>query len=83
MKFLTLVSILALIWVIGLFAFADRVRSLTPAAEPARADAIVALTSHHGLTLDPATLRLDESGLDFQVAIAPTQSRASWLLRIV
>ncbi|WP_421730589.1 YdcF family protein [Brevundimonas sp.] len=44
MKFLTLIGIVALLWVVGLFAFAERVRSLSPAPEPARADAIVALT---------------------------------------
>ena len=44
MKFLTLIGIIALMWLVGLFAFADRVRKLTPADEPARADAIVALT---------------------------------------
>jgi len=44
MKFLTFIAILVLIWTIGLFAFADRVRGFTPAPEPARADAIVALT---------------------------------------
>ena len=44
MKFLTLIGIVGLMWLVGLFVFADRVRSLTPAAEPARADAIVALT---------------------------------------
>ena len=44
MKFLTFIAILVLIWLIGLFAFADRVRGYAPAAEPARADAIVALT---------------------------------------
>lgn len=45
-------------------------------------DAIVALASRHGLTLDPAMLRLDESGLDFQVAIAPAHGSSAWLLRI-
>lgn len=44
MKFLALVGIVALIWLVGLFAFADRVRGFTPAPEPARADGIVALT---------------------------------------
>jgi hypothetical protein len=37
MKFLTFIAILVLIWTIGLFAFADRVRGFTPAPEPARA----------------------------------------------
>jgi uncharacterized SAM-binding protein YcdF (DUF218 family) len=44
MKFLTLIGTIALLWLVGLFVFADRVRGLTPAAEPGRADAIVALT---------------------------------------
>lgn len=60
MKFLTLVSILALIWVIGLFAFADRVRSLTPAAEPARADAIVALTGPSAERVNTAIRLLEQ-----------------------
>lgn len=44
MKFLTLILAVALMWLVGLFVFAERVRSLTPAPEPARAEAIVALT---------------------------------------
>lgn len=45
-------------------------------------DAILALAHRHGLALDRTTLQLEESGLDFQVAIAQTQSGTSWLLRI-
>ena len=44
MKFLTFVAILALMWLVGLFVFAERVRGFTPAEDPSRADAIVALT---------------------------------------
>lgn len=44
MRFLTVIAIVVLMWGAGLFAFAERVRSLTPASEPAPADAIVALT---------------------------------------
>lgn len=44
MKFLAAVGIVVLIWLAGLFAFAQRVRDFTPAVEPARADGIVALT---------------------------------------
>ncbi len=44
MKFLTLVATVALLWLVGLFVFAGRVHDLTPAPEPVRADAIVALT---------------------------------------
>jgi macrolide phosphotransferase len=42
----------------------------------------LALAHRHGLDLDPTTLQLEESGLDFQVAIAQTQENAFWLLRI-
>lgn len=44
MKFLTALIVIALIWLIGLFAFAERVRGSTPADEPERADGIVSLT---------------------------------------
>ena len=44
MKFLTLIAAIVLMWVVGLFVFAGRVQELTPAREPDRADAIVALT---------------------------------------
>lgn len=60
MKFLTLVSIVALIWLIGLFAFADRVRSFTPAADPARADAIVALTGPSAERVNTAIRLLEQ-----------------------
>ena len=60
MKFLTLVSIVALIWLIGLFAFADRVRSFTPASDPARADAIVALTGPSAERVNTAIRLLEQ-----------------------
>lgn len=60
MKFLTLVSIVALIWLIGLFAFADRVRSFTPAEDPARADAIVALTGPSAERVNTAIRLLEQ-----------------------
>ncbi|MFC0632979.1 YdcF family protein [Brevundimonas balnearis] len=44
MKLLAAIAIVALIWLAGLFAFAERVRDFTPATEPAGADGIVALT---------------------------------------
>jgi uncharacterized SAM-binding protein YcdF (DUF218 family) len=61
MKFLTLIAILALVWLVGLFAFADRVRNLTPADDPARADAIVALTGPSAERVN-AAVRLLEQG---------------------
>ena len=44
MKFLTLIAVVALMWLTGLFVFAERVREFTPAPDPARADAVVSLT---------------------------------------
>lgn len=60
MKFLTLIAILALVWLVGLFAFADRVRNLTPADEPARADAIVALTGPSAERVNAAVRLLEQ-----------------------
>jgi len=60
MKFLTLIGIIALMWLVGLFAFADRVRKLTPADEPARADAIVALTGPSAERVNAAIRLLEQ-----------------------
>lgn len=61
MKFLTLIFAVALMWLVGLFVFAERVRSLTPAPEPGRADAIVALTGPSSERVN-AAIRLLEQG---------------------
>lgn len=61
MKFLALIGIVALVWLVGLFAFAERVRGLTPAEEPGRADAIVALTGPSAERVN-AAMRLLEQG---------------------
>lgn len=60
MKFLTFIAILVLIWLIGLFAFAERVRGLTPAPDPARADAIVALTGPSAERVNAAIRLLEQ-----------------------
>ena len=60
MKFLTFIAILVLIWTIGLFAFADRVRGFTPAPEPTRADAIVALTGPSAERVNAAIRLLEQ-----------------------
>ena len=60
MKFLALVGIVALIWLVGLFAFADRVRSFTPSPEPARADGIVALTGPSAERVNAAVRLLEQ-----------------------
>ena len=60
MKFLTFIAIIVVIWLVGLFAFADRVRGFTPAAEPARADAIVALTGPSAERVNAAIRLLEQ-----------------------
>ncbi|MFC7377315.1 YdcF family protein [Brevundimonas sp. GCM10030266] len=60
MKFLTFIAILVLIWLIGLFVFAERVRGYTPADEPARADAIVALTGPSAERVNAAIRLLEQ-----------------------
>ena len=60
MKFLAFIATLVLIWAIGLFAFADRVRGYAPAAEPARADAIVALTGPSAERVNAAIRLLEQ-----------------------
>ena len=60
MRLLVIIAIVALIWLVGLFAFADRVRGLTPAEEPARADAIVALTGPSSERVNAAIRLLDQ-----------------------
>ena len=69
MKFLALVGIIVLVWLVGLFAFAERVRGLTPAEEPARADAIVALTGPSAERVN-AAIRLLEQGKGRRVLIS-------------
>ena len=60
MKFLALVGIVALIWLVGLFAFADRVRGFTPTPEPERADGIVALTGPSAERVNAAIRLLEQ-----------------------
>jgi uncharacterized SAM-binding protein YcdF (DUF218 family) len=60
MKFLTFVAVLAVIWLIGLFAFAERVRGYTPADEPGRAEAIVALTGPSAERVNAAIRLLEQ-----------------------
>lgn len=69
MKFLTFIAIIVVIWLVGLFAFADRVRGYTPAAEPARADAIVALTGPSAERVN-AAIRLLEQDKGARVLIS-------------
>lgn len=60
MKLLAVIAVVALVWLVGLFAFADRVRRLTPPEEPARADAIVALTGPSAERINAAMRLLEQ-----------------------
>ena len=60
MKFMTFVAILALMWLVGLFVFAERVRGFTPAEDPVRADAIVALTGPSAERVNAAIRLLEQ-----------------------
>lgn len=69
MRLLAIIGVIALIWLAGLFAFAHRVRELTPAEDPARADAIVALTGPSAERVN-AAIRLLEQGKGERVLIS-------------
>lgn len=58
MKGLAAVLAIALVWLAGLLAFADRIARLTPAEEPAAADGIVALTGGSDLRLRAGAMLL-------------------------
>jgi uncharacterized SAM-binding protein YcdF (DUF218 family) len=60
MKFLAVIALLALCWLVGLVAFASRVASSTPAFEPPTADAIVALTGASSIRIEAAVQLLEE-----------------------
>jgi len=61
MRTLAAIFVVLLIWSAGLMAFAARADRSTPAADPAPADGIVALTGASGERID-AALRLLEAG---------------------
>ena len=52
MKSLATLVVLAIIWLVGLMTFADRVDRYAPAPEPPRADAIVSLTGASDVRLE-------------------------------
>ncbi|MGC5614577.1 macrolide 2'-phosphotransferase [Georgenia sp. Z1491] len=49
---------------------------------PAGRDELAALAAAHGLDIDPASLRIEEVGLDYRVAIGSTAAGESWVLRV-
>lgn len=76
MKSLALILILLLIWTAGLLAFVARVARSTPAAEPERADAIVALTGPSALRI-AAAMKLLEDGKGARLLVSGVNRKAS------
>lgn len=75
-RVLAVIVVLVLIWAVGLVAFAQRIERLTPAAEPAAADAVVALTGASDLRLE-AAVRLLERGKGKRLLISGVNREAS------
>ncbi len=76
MKSLALLLIIVLIWTAGLLAFVARVDRSTPAADPARADAIVALTGPSTLRI-VAAMKLLEDGKGARLLVSGVNRKAS------
>jgi len=75
-RVLAAILVLALIWAVGLLAFAQRVERLTPPTEPPTADAVVALTGASDLRLE-AAVRLLERGKGRRLLISGVNKEAS------
>ena len=60
MRGLAFILVIALIWAAGLWAFAERVATSTPAPEPPAADGIVALTGASNVRLEAGAQLLDQ-----------------------
>lgn len=75
-RVLAAVLVLALIWAVGLVAFAQRIERLTPADQPPVADAVVALTGASDLRLE-AAVRLLERGKGRRLLISGVNKEAS------
>lgn len=60
MRVLAVFALVVLLWLAGLWAFAERVAASTPAAEPPTADGIVALTGSSSIRLEAATQLLED-----------------------
>jgi len=75
-RLLAAIVVVIMIWAVGLLAFAQRVERSTPPPEPARADAIVALTGASDLRLEAAA-RLLERGKGERLLISGVNREAS------
>lgn len=76
MKGLAALMIVAMVWAVGLLAFASRVDHATPAPEPAPADGIVTLTGSSVIRLEEAT-KLLEQGKGKRLLVSGVNRQAS------
>ncbi len=76
MKSLALILIVAMIWTVGLLAFAARVVRSTPAPDPVQADGIVALTGASNLRI-AAAMKLLEDGKATRLLVSGVNKIAS------
>ena len=70
MKSIAAFLVLALVWLAGLFAFADRIQRSTPAATPEAADGIVTLTGPASSERMPAAVGLLMQSLGRRVLVS-------------
>jgi len=76
MRSAAVILLLAVLWVVGLLAFASRVDQSTPAADPPVSDAIVALTGASDARITEA-MRLLEDGKARRMLISGVNPQAS------
>ena len=76
MKTLAVIFLVVLFWAVGLWAFAGRVASSTPAPDPDPADAIVALTGASTVRIE-AAVELLEEGLGRRLLISGVNREAT------
>lgn len=72
----TILIALALFWLVGLLAFANRVDQSTPAADPPAADGVVALTGRSDLRITSA-MKLLERGKGQRMLVSGVNPHAS------
>jgi uncharacterized SAM-binding protein YcdF (DUF218 family) len=77
MRTLVGLIVLAMIWLVGLWAFADRIERSTPAPEPAAADGVVALTGAGSNERIAAAVRLLEGGRAERMLVSGVNPEAS------
>ena len=76
MRSLTALLVLVMLWGVGLFAFASRVAHATPAADPGRAEGIVALTGGSNRRLQ-AGMTLLQAGRGRRLLISGVNRRTT------